>query len=94
MHKLFLAVGALLGGIAVALGAFGAHGLKKIVPADTVNTFVALTRCGELFIQSTVLLPAAMEKKIPLAAAVLIALSKVREGAAARLIFTTSPARP
>lgn len=39
MHKLFLAVGALLGGIAVALGAFGAHGLKKIVPADTVNTF-------------------------------------------------------
>jgi uncharacterized membrane protein YgdD (TMEM256/DUF423 family) len=39
MHKLFLAVGALLGGIAVALGAFGAHGLKKIVAADTVNTF-------------------------------------------------------
>ncbi len=31
MHKLFLAIGALLGGIAVALGAFGAHGLKKIV---------------------------------------------------------------
>jgi uncharacterized membrane protein YgdD (TMEM256/DUF423 family) len=39
MHKLFLSIGALLGGIAVALGAFGAHGLKKIVPADTVNTF-------------------------------------------------------
>lgn len=39
MHKLFLAIGALLGGIAVVLGAFGAHGLKKIVPADTVNTF-------------------------------------------------------
>ena len=39
MHKVFLSVGALLGGIAVALGAFGAHGLKKIVPADTVNTF-------------------------------------------------------
>ena len=39
MHKLFLSAGALLGGIAVALGAFGAHGLKKIVPADTVNTF-------------------------------------------------------
>lgn len=28
-----------MGGIAVALGAFGAHGLKKIVPAETVNTF-------------------------------------------------------
>lgn len=39
MHKLFLSIGALLGGIAVALGAFGAHGLKKIVPGDTVNTF-------------------------------------------------------
>jgi uncharacterized membrane protein YgdD (TMEM256/DUF423 family) len=39
MHKLFLSVGALLGGIAVALGAFGAHGLKKIVEPDTVNTF-------------------------------------------------------
>lgn len=39
MHKLFLALGALLGGIAVALGAFGAHGLKKIVPAETVDTF-------------------------------------------------------
>ena len=39
MHKLFLSVGALLGGIAVALGAFGAHGLKKIVQVETVNTF-------------------------------------------------------
>ncbi len=39
MHKLFLSVGALLGGIAVALGAFGSHGLKKIVPVETVNTF-------------------------------------------------------
>jgi len=39
MHKGFLAVGALLGGIAVALGAFGAHGLKRIVPPDTVVTF-------------------------------------------------------
>ena len=39
MHKLFLSIGALLGGIAVALGAFGAHGLKKVVPADTVSTF-------------------------------------------------------
>ena len=39
MHKLFLSVGSLLGGIAVALGAFGAHGLKKIVQPETVNTF-------------------------------------------------------
>lgn len=39
MHKVFLSIGALLGGIAVALGAFGAHGLKRIVPAETVSTF-------------------------------------------------------
>ena len=39
MHKLFLSIGALLGGVAVALGAFGAHGLKRIVPPETVNTF-------------------------------------------------------
>jgi len=39
MHKRFIAAGALLGAIAVALGAFGAHGLKKIVPAETVQTF-------------------------------------------------------
>jgi uncharacterized membrane protein YgdD (TMEM256/DUF423 family) len=39
MHKKFITSGALLGAIAVALGAFGAHGLKKIVPAETVQTF-------------------------------------------------------
>ena len=39
MHKSFLVIGSLLGGLAVALGAFGAHGLKKIVPAETVTTF-------------------------------------------------------
>jgi len=39
MNKTFLAAGALLGALAVALGAFGAHGLKKIVPEETVQTF-------------------------------------------------------
>lgn len=39
MHKRFVAIGASLAAIAVALGAFGAHGLKKIVDADTVQTF-------------------------------------------------------
>jgi len=39
MHKTFLIVGALLAGIAVVLGAFGAHGLKKIVGPETVGTF-------------------------------------------------------
>ena len=39
MHKRYLLTGTLSGAIAVALGAFGAHGLKQIVPSDTVNTF-------------------------------------------------------
>ena len=39
MHKRFLSVGALSGALAVALGAFGAHTLKQLVPAETVNTF-------------------------------------------------------
>jgi uncharacterized membrane protein YgdD (TMEM256/DUF423 family) len=39
MHKTFLSLGALFGGIAVALGAFGAHSLKQIVSTDVVSVF-------------------------------------------------------
>ena len=39
MHKGFLQWAALLGALAVALGAFGAHGLKKYVPIETISTF-------------------------------------------------------
>lgn len=39
MHRRFVVTGAVLGAIAVALGAFGAHGLKQIVSAETVQTF-------------------------------------------------------
>ena len=39
MHKTFLSLGAFFGAVAVALGAFGAHGLKKIVSSDAVNVF-------------------------------------------------------
>lgn len=39
MNKTFLIIGALLGGLGVILGAFGAHGLKQLVPAETVGTF-------------------------------------------------------
>jgi uncharacterized membrane protein YgdD (TMEM256/DUF423 family) len=39
MHKKFIAIGAVMGAIAVALGAFGAHGLKKVVNAETVQIF-------------------------------------------------------
>jgi uncharacterized membrane protein YgdD (TMEM256/DUF423 family) len=39
MHKSFLSLGAFFGALAVALGAFGAHGLKKIVLPDAVGVF-------------------------------------------------------
>lgn len=39
MHKGFLRLAALLGALAVVLGAFGAHGLKTYVGAETISTF-------------------------------------------------------
>ena len=39
MHSVFVMTGTFLAGLAVILGAFGAHGLKKIVPPETVSTF-------------------------------------------------------
>jgi uncharacterized membrane protein YgdD (TMEM256/DUF423 family) len=39
MQKIFLILGTILAGLAVALGAFGAHGLKKIVDAETVGIY-------------------------------------------------------
>ena len=39
MHQGFLRTAAIMGLLAVALGAFGAHGLQQIVPADAIKTF-------------------------------------------------------
>jgi uncharacterized membrane protein YgdD (TMEM256/DUF423 family) len=39
MSKSILSSAALLGALAVVLGAFGAHGLKQLVPPETVTTF-------------------------------------------------------
>jgi uncharacterized membrane protein YgdD (TMEM256/DUF423 family) len=39
MHKGFLRTAAILGLLAVTLGAFGAHTLKKFVPAEAIATF-------------------------------------------------------
>lgn len=39
MHKVYLLIGTVLAGLSVVLGAFGAHGLKQIVPPDTVATY-------------------------------------------------------
>lgn len=39
MHRSFLITAAALAGLAVALGAFGAHGLRQVVLPETVATF-------------------------------------------------------
>ena len=39
MHKIHLILGTILAGVGVVLGAFGAHGLKKIVPRETVSSY-------------------------------------------------------
>jgi uncharacterized membrane protein YgdD (TMEM256/DUF423 family) len=39
MHKAYLIAGSVMAGLAVILGAFGAHGLKKLVGPETINTF-------------------------------------------------------
>lgn len=39
MHKKYIAIGALLAGIAVVLGAFAAHGLKKILTTEELAVF-------------------------------------------------------
>ncbi len=39
MQKIYLVIGILLSGLAVALGAFGAHGLKKVVSPENVAIY-------------------------------------------------------
>ena len=39
MHKVFLVIGSILAGLSVVLGALGAHGLQKIVNAETVAVY-------------------------------------------------------
>lgn len=44
MHKLFLVTGAFIGALSVVLGAFGAHGLKKLVPAESLVSYETAVR--------------------------------------------------
>jgi uncharacterized membrane protein YgdD (TMEM256/DUF423 family) len=39
MNKVFLIIGIVLAGLGVVLGAFGAHGLKKLVSEETVGIY-------------------------------------------------------
>jgi len=44
MMRTFFIVGTILGGLAVAFGAFGAHGLKNIVTPERLDTFETAVR--------------------------------------------------
>lgn len=39
MHRTYLILGSLFAGLGVVLGAFGAHGLRKIVALESIATF-------------------------------------------------------
>lgn len=39
MHKRFLIIAAILGAVSVAMGAFGAHGLKQLLPEENISSF-------------------------------------------------------
>jgi uncharacterized membrane protein YgdD (TMEM256/DUF423 family) len=39
MAKIYLVLGSVLAGLGVILGAFGAHGLKQLVPPETVSSY-------------------------------------------------------
>ncbi|MEA3426607.1 MAG: DUF423 domain-containing protein [Bacteroidota bacterium] len=44
MHKSFLIIAAILGAASVAIGAFGAHGLKSILSAEALVTYETAVR--------------------------------------------------
>lgn len=44
MHKPFFITAAILGAISVAMGAFGAHALKEILPAEALPTYETAVR--------------------------------------------------
>ncbi len=44
MHRGFLFAGCIFAGLAVALGAFGAHSLKRVLTADLLITFETAVR--------------------------------------------------
>lgn len=44
MHKSFLSIATILGAVTVALGAFGAHGLKSILSAESLATYETAVR--------------------------------------------------
>ena len=56
--KPYIIIGALLAGLAVVLGAFGAHGLKSVLNAQQLNTFEIGVRYQMYHALALMLLPA------------------------------------
>ena len=56
--KPYLIIGALLAGLSVVLGAFGAHGLKSVLTAQQLNTFEIGVRYQMYHALALLLLPA------------------------------------
>ncbi|MBJ2128833.1 DUF423 domain-containing protein [Alteromonas sp. IB21] len=56
--KPYLIIGALLAGLAVVLGAFGAHGLKSLLTSQQLNTFEIGVRYQMYHALALLLLPA------------------------------------
>jgi len=44
MDRIFFIIGSILGGLAVATGAFGAHGLQKMVTPERLDTWEKAVR--------------------------------------------------
>jgi len=70
MRKKILITGAILGALAVILGAFGTHGLKKVLTADQLTSFETGVRYQMyhalllLFVGISVFIPAKMQRLI------------------------------
>lgn len=62
MNKNFLTVAALFGALAVALGAFGAHSLKAMLPSDAVATFETGVRYQFYHVFALLIIGVASEK--------------------------------
>lgn len=58
LAKPYLVIGAALAGLAVVLGAFGAHGLKSVLSAQQLNTFEIGVRYQMYHALALILLPA------------------------------------
>ncbi|NCI46057.1 DUF423 domain-containing protein [Sediminibacterium soli] len=64
MHKSFLVTAALLGALSVALGAFGAHGLKQMLSEQSLSVFETAVRY-QFYHVFALALTAVLYKEIP-----------------------------